>query len=505
VTDSDIRADVRRKAARGTLLLTARSLLLRLVGFGGALVLARLLAPEDFGVVALGMTISALGAFLANGGLGAVLIRRPEDPTHQELAAVLCMQLLVTSIVALGVAGWGLALGGSGAILAFMMIALPFYTFRAVPFLLFQRRLQFRNLVAVDVVESLSFVGWAIVTAVLGWDAWALASAVVVRTVLGSCMATWMSPVRRLRPRWSTPALRGLIGFGIRFQAVGVVNMARDITVVSGTVSLTSLAVLGLYDLAQKTMAIPRAALESVWNVSFPALARLHATGEDLAGPIGRAASTLTVTTAIALIPIAVSGPAFVPIVFGEPWESAADVVPWISLALIVGGPIGVCCHSLLFAVGKATEPLIAAVADCAARISVSLILLPSMGVGALGVGVLAGVLAGVPFFTTAVRRHAGIRIGRRILMPAIVAAAAITSGLAISRAFHDSALGGLTGAAAAVVFFVTTAYAVDRGGVRDTWAMAHSATRFAAFRPQSSPSKRARPSPSGNPDPPPR
>lgn len=47
-----------------------RSLVVRSIGFLGSLALARLLSPGDFGYLALGLSLTAVGQFLSNGGLG---------------------------------------------------------------------------------------------------------------------------------------------------------------------------------------------------------------------------------------------------------------------------------------------------------------------------------------------------------------------------------------------------------------------------------------------------
>src|SRR5689334_22248932 len=70
--------EVRRRATAGAFIITARGLLVNLFAFAGGLALARLLSPQDFGVVAFGLTILTLTRFLSDGGVGAMLIRTSE-------------------------------------------------------------------------------------------------------------------------------------------------------------------------------------------------------------------------------------------------------------------------------------------------------------------------------------------------------------------------------------------------------------------------------------------
>src|SRR5437868_2587893 len=65
------RAEVRRRSLAGIFYLTSSNVANLLIGFFSSLVLARLLTPRDFGVVAVGSTLALLAGAVADGGLGA--------------------------------------------------------------------------------------------------------------------------------------------------------------------------------------------------------------------------------------------------------------------------------------------------------------------------------------------------------------------------------------------------------------------------------------------------
>lgn len=71
------RGEISSRATRGAVSIMARGFGVRLIGMLGNILLARLLLPSDFGMIALGNTILAFGAFLASGGLAATLVRQP--------------------------------------------------------------------------------------------------------------------------------------------------------------------------------------------------------------------------------------------------------------------------------------------------------------------------------------------------------------------------------------------------------------------------------------------
>ena len=76
------RSEVRGRALTGVLYVTASGGLNLLIGFIGGLGYVRMLTPEDFGVVAVGLTATLLGTAISDGGFGAGMIRRPEPPTR---------------------------------------------------------------------------------------------------------------------------------------------------------------------------------------------------------------------------------------------------------------------------------------------------------------------------------------------------------------------------------------------------------------------------------------
>src|SRR4051794_6683866 len=166
----------------------------KVVGLAGNLVLARLLVPKDFGLVALGLTLVGLGQFLANSGLGAALIARTESPSRPELRALTGLQLLITTAVG----GLGAAIAGTpgqdGLVTAFMMLALPLMAFRTPAMLLLSRNLAFKKSVWVEVTETAVNLAWSVSAATLGYGAWALASAMVVKTLFGTIVACALSP-----------------------------------------------------------------------------------------------------------------------------------------------------------------------------------------------------------------------------------------------------------------------------------------------------------------------
>src|SRR4051794_32299322 len=100
-------SDLERRAARGGALLGARGVAIGVLSMVANLVLARLLAPRDFGLVALGTTLLLVGTTLGGGGLASTLIARSRAPERYELGVMLGIQLAAAGALA----ATGLAVG----------------------------------------------------------------------------------------------------------------------------------------------------------------------------------------------------------------------------------------------------------------------------------------------------------------------------------------------------------------------------------------------------------
>ena len=333
----------------------------------------------------------------------------------------------------------------------------------------------------VELLETGTYLVWAITGAALGWGVWALASALVVRTVAGTLLAIRLSPLGWIKPKWDLAALRPLLGFGLRFQAVGGVNLLRDLVLNTGVAAIAGFTLLGLWGLALRLLAIPQLALEALWSVSFPAFARMRRDEQSMRVLLERSASTVSIFAALALAPIAASGAAFIPAVFGPNWLDAAYILPGAALGLAVGAPIGICCLGYLHSVGEASKPLRGTLVGSATRVGLTLALVPRMGATAIGIGYAVATFAEMPILLRETRRRVGARIGQRIWVPAASASLAGGLGWLVCDWTGRSVLGGCLAAIIAIGGSCALIYLGDRSGFRDALQMSRRAVGFAS------------------------
>ena len=470
--------ELRRKALSAVALVAGRNIIIKVVALLGNVVFARLLSPSNFGTVAFGLTVLLFVQLLSDGGLGVGLIRRPEEPHLEDLRVLLGFQLLLTTILAVGVAVAAAPFGRIGLVTAVMMPALPLLAFRAPSSIVFERSLNYGPLVRVEIVEEVSYYVWGIVTIALGAGVWGLATASVVKALVGTLVMLSVSPVARLVPSYSWQRLKPMLGFGIKFQAVGLVNIGGLQLLNFGIAGIGGLAVLGLWTVAWRLAQIPYLLFSALWRVSYPATAQLLSAGESARKMIERGLGLAAVATGAILAPATGSVSPLIPTVFGHRWAPVADVLPVAFFALQASGPVSVATAGYLYAVGDTSTVLRSAIVTSVVWLLVTLPLLPYLGLIAVGVGWMVGALVEIPILSAPVRRRTGASCLRPILAPWIAASVAGASGWFVSRAVSHGLVAALLGGAVATSIYAVSIVFLRRDDGLTIWRLATRAIR---------------------------
>jgi O-antigen/teichoic acid export membrane protein len=460
---------VKQRAVEGTVTLGARSVLIFGLGLVGNVVLARLLVPRDFGLVALGTTLVTVVRLISEAGIGAALIGRREPPERDELEGVLGLQLAATvgASVCFAAAAW--PFGRDGLVLALMLTALPLASLRLPTALVLERELSYRVIAKAEVVEAASNYIWAIATVAAGLGVWGLASAAPVRVLLGSAAMIRWGPLGFVRPRWAWRRIRPLLGFGVRLQAINAVTALRDQGLNVGIAAIGGIATLGLWSFAFRIMQVPFLLLFSVWRVSYPAMSRLLGADEDPRPVIERGIGVVAVAVSPILVGIGASAHALLPPLVGERWSGSADILLWASLAMMVSAPVTVPGVGYMLAAGQASKLLLSAVAGAIAWLGLALSLLVPVGASAIGLGWLATSLVEAFAIGWWVARGSGARVIASLARPLAVAVAAGAVGFAVASLGHEGVLMGIGGLLAAELLLVAGLFGLAGEQLRAT------------------------------------
>ncbi|HMJ02970.1 MAG TPA: lipopolysaccharide biosynthesis protein [Conexibacter sp.] len=251
------------------------------------LVLARLLDPVDFGLMALAqIAVSFLNWF---GGLSfsnALVVRQDLDRRGQgTILSVLLITTLLTSAFAVAIAPLAAKLFDEPELTSVLI------AFSSVVFIggvasffeaLLQRELEFRKRFVALMAQAVVALVVSVGLAVAGAGVWSLVVGQLVSRLVFAVMLLAFAPYR-LRPTWQRRVVRSVISTGQGFLWQGVLVFVRqnaDTVAVGRSIGTTGLGFYSmgarLGDLTYWTIADP------VARVTFPAFARSRARGEDI-------------------------------------------------------------------------------------------------------------------------------------------------------------------------------------------------------------------------------
>jgi O-antigen/teichoic acid export membrane protein len=475
--------ELRTRAVTGAVVLGGRAVLIYILGIGANLALARLLVPRDFGVVALGTVLLVVGGYFAEAGFGGALIQREQPPTRVELEAVYGLQLAITVTLAAGCAAVAIPFGHDGLVVAAMVASLPLTIVRMPAMIVLERSLQYRVVALADVLEALSYYLWAIGTVALGLGVWGLATAVTIRAIAGSTTVTIAGPLGLVRPRWSWSHVRPMLGFGVKYQLTGLLQVIREQGLNVGVAAVAGVATLGVWNLASRVLQIPILLFVTVNRVVFPSMSRMLGAGEDPRPTIETGLGVLAVLTGAVTVALAAFAPSL-PIIVGGNWSGVPTVLFWSAIAMVISAPITVATGGYLFAAGKAGTVAVATVLSALVWFGIAFPLLATEGAKAVGLGWIASGAVYVAILGRATARLSGASIVRRLAGPTLVGLGATAAAWLVANQMPDTFGGAGLGLAAGGAVLLAGFAAVSRRALEQTRRVLALALRSFATPP---------------------
>ena len=303
-----------------------------------ALVLARLLAPHDYGIAGMVLVFSSLIAVFSDVALGAALVQR-RHLTELDRSTVFWTSTAVgLAFTTIGILmSWPVAaFFGEPQVqplLAAMSGSFVLTALGTTQKALLTRDLDFKRLELRLIGATLASAVLGVTAAALGAGAWAIIGQQIV-LAFGSTLLLWVASPWRPRFRFSSRSLRSLLGFSAGVFGTRVlfyVSRNADNLLVG---KYLGSAALGSYALAYNLMLMPMERLAApVQEVLFPAFSRMQDTPRRLATAwlrVNKAIAALTIPVLLALIVVA---PEFVAVALGEKWEPAVPVLQILAWA----------------------------------------------------------------------------------------------------------------------------------------------------------------------------
>lgn len=411
-----------RVVVRGAGLAGAGFALAQALTLGFYLVLARLAAPDDFGVLAAGSILVGIGTLFAEAGLMSALIQRRDriEAAASTAVAATLVGGLALSLLALALAplvGLYFERARVTQVAAAMSGWLLLQAATVVPDALLQRRFSFVRRLAIEPAGVVAFGVTAVVACAHGLGVWGLVLGTyalgLTQVALAWGLVGWRPSARLV----SYEMWKELLGFGRHVMSSEFIRRVAAELPAALVGRFIGTASLGQYGYARRFALQPLAAMVNIASyVLLPALAQLSGERERFRVAFLRA---LRWTSAIALPASFVFLPLGEPIavlLLGERWREAGQALSALC-AYSAGGAVVSVASEGLKAWGRP---------DFLPRIHLfGAILAAALMLALLPFG-LVGIAAAVSIASAAVALYALRAVGRAVDIPLRAMLAAI-------------------------------------------------------------------------------
>lgn len=333
--------DFKRQSVRGGAATIAAQGFGTVLQVGTTLVLARILAPTDYGLQSMVFTLTAFLSLFKDAGLSAATVQR-ETLTYEQISTLFWINFGLGTFMALVVAAAAPLLAAfykEPRLLWLTVASSSIFLFDSVSVqhkALLDRSMRFTTSMKIGILSSTVGTVVAIGMALLGFGYWALICQNISLPIVNT-IGTWVAmPWWPGKPRW-TKELRSMVRFG------GTVTVNSFVVYVAYNTEKILLgrfwgpASLGLYSRAYQLANLPVQQLTgSVGGVAIAALSRMQGELQRLRRSYLKAHSLIVSLTVPVVIGCALFADEIVQVVLGPKWIGAAVILRLLSPTVLV-------------------------------------------------------------------------------------------------------------------------------------------------------------------------
>lgn len=351
---------LKQKAVSGVKWTTFSSVIVAILQIVQLVILARLLEPTVFGLMAITSVVIGFAQAFLDMGISNAIIHK-QEVSHTQLSSLYWLNVLsgIVLFLIVSLCAPVVALFYQEAELTNIIILVAM-TFLIQPFgqqfiVLWQKELKFNDIAKVDILTKLVALIVSIVFAYYNYGVYALVYGVLAGTILQTLVFVYkglreytISFVFRLSD------VREFLSFGLYQMAEKTLNYfnSQIDTLLIGR--LLGVEILGVYHIAKQIIMKPIQIINPIVSkVTFPVMAKIQNDTDRLKEIYLKTINLLSSINFPIYLFMLITAPQLVPLMFGEQWVDAVIILQILSIygALrSIGNPVG----SLLLAKGRA-------------------------------------------------------------------------------------------------------------------------------------------------------
>lgn len=305
-----------------------RKLTMQPVQFLFGIVLARLISPEEFGILGLTSIFFAIAGQLQNCGFGAALIRK-QNRTEEDCSTMFWYNVgasfVLTSCLFLA-APWFAEFFHQPPLIKLTRVSAVMMflgSTTSVHWTLYSARRDFKTPAIVGVITALVGMPVCLYLAYTGWSYWSMMIQGVVSNLL-SLVIIWTISPWKPKLLWSNKSFKEFFGFGFKLVLSGLSNIAylQSRQLIIG--KFYSPASLGNFNKGFQLASMPSTLMESIVSgVIFPVLATIQNDEQRLIAAYRKYIRLNNIVNQIVLLTMVCNSQALILFLYGPSWEEA--------------------------------------------------------------------------------------------------------------------------------------------------------------------------------------
>jgi len=276
-----LEATLSRKVSKGVVWVTVAKISARFLRVVSAVILARLLAPSDFGLMAIAMAVVSLTEGITVTGFSAALIQKQKKTEELlnvtwtfELVRCLVLFLILFSAAPLFASFFNEP--RATLILQVIAFSLVFQGLRNVGVIYFRINLDFHKQFVLEIVPLIANISVVIPLAFVLRNVWALVCASLTSRI-ATCVISYVMHPYRPRLEFEIKKAKELFNFGKWILGTSILAMIREQGVTMFVGKFLGMSILGFYNRAGAfSIMLFRQIVAIVWQVGYPLYSQLQ-------------------------------------------------------------------------------------------------------------------------------------------------------------------------------------------------------------------------------------
>ena len=317
-----------------------------------SIIVARQLAPTDFGVMAILTFFTSVALTIVDSGFSQTLIRK-ESPTDGEYRSVLGFNVAMSAILYLVLVALAYPLATFyeqpiiSDIAPVLFLVLPINSLCVVQTVMFTREFRFKLLSKIVFLSSFISGVVAVVMALAGCGIWSLVAQRLLMMGI-KAVAFWWIRRWRTEERFNMALLRSMAPFSLRLLATDLIAAIYNNVAQLFIGKIYSAHSLGFYSQAQKLKDLPvTSTVQAVQGVTYPALSKISDTNEKFTAGYLRIINLLSFVIFPIMLGFVAIAPEMFMLLLGEKWM---PTVPYFEILALSGlfYPLAVVSYNII-------------------------------------------------------------------------------------------------------------------------------------------------------------